>query len=98
MFLTRNTEYHVRDDICVAVRDRSSKRFLEGHMALSLKLEGGVKLHANGCAVPSLDAPTAGDAIYFNYKNRSGEERQIVTSRVEAIARPEKRVVESYPR
>lgn len=97
VFLTRNTEYHVRDGVCIAVRDRMSKRFLEGHIALSLKVAGGVKLHPNGCAVPSLDEPTAGDAIYFNYENRSGEERQIVTSRVESIGRPEKAIVKSYP-
>jgi hypothetical protein len=96
LIVTRNTEYHIRDGFCVAVRDRNSKRWCEGHMAVSLRLEGGVKFHLNGAMVPSLVDPTPGDAIYFSYKTSSGEDRQLVTSRIEAIGRPLKRDVLAY--
>jgi len=96
LIVTRNTEYHLRDGVCVAVRDRSTKRWCEGHLALSLRCEGGVTFHPNGAMVPSLTDPAPGDAIFFSYKNPSGEDRQLVTSRIEAVARTPKRDVLAY--
>jgi hypothetical protein len=96
LIVTRNTEYHLRDDVCVAVRDRSTKRWCEGHLAVNLKCEGGVKFHPNGAVIPSLMQPIAGDAIYFSYKTSGGEERQLVTSRIESVARTPKRDVLAY--
>lgn len=93
VFITRNTEYHVRDDVCVAVRDVRSKRWQVGHVAVQRKVEGAVRLFANGAVIPNLDEPKLGDAIYFS----DGEDRQIVTSRVVSIGRPQKAVVLSYP-
>jgi hypothetical protein len=97
VYRTRNTEYHMRDGVCVAVRDLQSKRFRTAHLALNLKVEGGVKFYSNGAAIPTLKEPELGDAIYFSDFNACGEERQIVTSRVEAIVRPSKGEVMSYP-
>ena len=65
LIVTRNTEYHLRDDLCVAVRDRSTKRWAEGHLAVNRKVEGGVRFFDNGAVVPSLSPPRAGDAIFF---------------------------------
>lgn len=96
LVVTRNTEYHLRDEVCVAVRDRSSKRWCEGHLAVNLKCEGGVKFHPNGAMIPSLTAPSAGDAIYFSYKTSSGDERQLVTSKIESVSRTPKRDVLAY--
>jgi hypothetical protein len=96
LILTRNTEYHIKDGVCVAVRDRGSKRWCEGHLAVSLRLEGGVKFYMNGAMVPSLVEPEPGDAVYFSYKSPSGEDRQLVTSRIEAINHPPKRDVLAY--
>jgi hypothetical protein len=97
VYRTRNTEYHMRDGVCVAVRDRQSNRWRIAHIALNLRLEGGVKIYTNGSVVPSMVEPSPGDAIYFNDRNAAGQERQIVTSRVEAIDRPSKNDVMSYP-
>ena len=97
VYQTRNTEYHLRDNVCVAVRDRRSRRWSTAHIALNLKLEGGVKYYPNGAVVPSLSEPAPGDAIYFNHWSGAGEERQIVTSRIERIERPSKRDVMTYP-
>jgi hypothetical protein len=94
--MTRNTEYHFRDERCVAVRDRHSRRFLPAHIALDKELQGGVKLHANGAVVPSVDPPMVGDAIFFDYRAPDGQTRQIVTSRVTAIERPPKTDLQHY--
>ncbi|MEI8255779.1 MAG: hypothetical protein WCJ30_08915, partial [Deltaproteobacteria bacterium] len=79
-------------DLCVAVKDRRSGRWVDGHAALRKKLEGSLRFSENGLC-PNLGAPKVGDAIYF----RNGE-RDLITSRLEAIGRPEKNVVEQYRR
>lgn len=98
VYVTRNTEYHVRDGVCVAVRDRASNAFRKGHIALDLKLEGAVKIYDNGAVVPHIAEPIIGDAIYFNRPMTAGKDHQIVTSRLEGIGRPPKRDVMTYPR
>ena len=97
VYVTRNTEYHVREGVCIAVRDRNSGGFHTAHIALSLRLEGAVHIYSNGGVIPHLSEPEAGDAIYFSYKRGDGEERQIVTSRLISVERPAKKVVSSYP-
>ncbi|HVY49609.1 MAG TPA: hypothetical protein VHB21_27135 [Minicystis sp.] len=97
VYVTRNTEYHTRDGICVAVRDRKSNAFRTAHIALALKVEGGVKIYPNGACVPNVQSPGEGDAIFFTHVTSDGEERQIVTSRLEKVDRPPKRDVLRYP-
>lgn len=96
-FITRNTEYHVRDEICVAVRDRAAKRFRPAHLALHLKLQGAVRINPNGVVVPEPRNARVGAPIYFTQMDPDGQERQVVTSRVERIERPEKGTVLQYP-
>jgi hypothetical protein len=98
IFITRNTEYHVRDNVCVAVRDRQARKFRPAHIALNLKLEGAVTVNPHGIAIPEPNNPRVGAAIYFTQSDADGTDRQIVTSRVERIVRPEKRDVLQYPR
>jgi hypothetical protein len=97
VYVTRNTEYHVREGICVAVRDRHGGGFHAAHIALHLRMEGAVRVYSNGGLIPHANGPEPGDAIYFNYVRPDGEERQIVTSRLIAVERPPKSVVVSYP-
>jgi len=97
VFVTRNTEYHLRDGVCVAVRDRATKRWAEGHMALRLRVEGAVRVHSNGALIPVFSSPDAGDALFFTYRTGEGEDRQLVTSRIEEVARPIKKDVNAYP-
>ena len=97
VYITRNTEYHLRSDVCVAVRDRRSRSFRPAHIALNLRLEGGVKIYANGALIPNPKRPEIGDAIFFTRSDSSGGEKQIVTSRVEKIDRPSKRDVMLHP-
>ncbi|NUP09011.1 MAG: hypothetical protein HOW73_23420 [Polyangiaceae bacterium] len=96
VIVTRNTEYHLKDEVVVAVRDRNSKRWCEGHIAVSLKVEGGVRFFDNGAVVPSLEAPCPGDAMYFTYKNDTGHARQLITSRIEAVERTPRKDVLAY--
>jgi len=92
VFVTRNTEYHVRRELCVAVKDRHTGRWIEGHVAIRKKLEGSLRYNENGVC-PNIGTPAIGDAIYF----RNGE-RDLITSRLQAIERPEKSIVEQYRR
>jgi len=93
VYVTRNTEYHLRRELCVAVRDRRTLRWLPSHLAIDRKLSGGVRFHENGAAIPSPADPGVGDALYFD----GDEGQELVTSVVGSIERPEANVVESYP-
>jgi hypothetical protein len=91
LYVTRNTEYHFRGEVCVAVRDRRTGRWLDAHLAVQRKLTGGVRFHSNGVAVPSCAAPKVGEALYFDE-----EGRELITSLLSSIERPTKQVVQSY--
>ena len=92
VYVTRNTEYHFRGVLCVAVRDRKSGRFLQSHVAVRRTLSGGVKFQANGTAIPSFAPPQVGQALHFG-----DDGREIVTSLCASIERPERALVAAYP-
>lgn len=92
VYVTKNTEYHFKDDVCVAVRDRRAARWLLAHQVIDRKLSGSVRFKSNGDAYPTLERPNVGDAIFFG----SGGP-DVVTSIVASIDRPEKQVVQEYP-
>lgn len=92
VYVTKNTEYHFRDGFCVAVRDRRTGDFLRGHLALRRRLHGGLKFYLNGAIVPNPGEPAPGEALYFAY-----EGRDLVTSPLESVERPEKAIVATYP-
>jgi hypothetical protein len=93
VYVTRNTEYHVRKGVCVAVRDRNSGRWMQGHAAVTKRLEGSLKFHVQGGYAPHFGEPGVGDAIYFN-----DGDRDLITSKLERIDRPERATVALYPR
>src|SRR4051794_10024011 len=92
VYVTRNTEYHFKDGFCVAVRDRRTGDFLQGHLAVRRRLQGGLKFFGNGGIVPNPGEPQPGEALYF-----AADGRDLVTSPVESIDRPAKAVVAAYP-
>lgn len=92
VYVTRNTEYHFRDGFCVAVRDRRSGDFLQGHLAVRRRLHGGLKFFGNGAIVPNPGEPQPGDSLYF-----AADGRDLVTSPVERVDRPAKALVAAYP-
>lgn len=91
VFVTRNTEYHVRADRCVAVRERGVNGWSEGHPAVGRSLAGALRWLRDGL-MPHTERPALGDAIYF----RNGD-RDLITSKVVRIDRPSREVVASYP-
>jgi hypothetical protein len=91
MFVTRNTEYHFRDNVCVAVRDRSSGRGLSSHLALEREISGRVRFQSNGTAIPCEQMPRVGDALFFG----SGG-RELVTSLLCSIERPSRDLIGEY--
>jgi hypothetical protein len=83
MFVTRNTEYHLRTDECVGVRDIESGQWLRDHAALRLR----------AVALPSTghDHHWLGRRIQF-----WGSNTDVVTSPVVRVGRPERESVERY--
>ncbi len=92
VFVTRNTEYHFRDSLCVAVRDRRTGDWLPGHLALRRRVHGGIRFIDNGGILPNPGEPKLGEALFF----ASGG-RDLITSPVESIERPPKDLVARYP-
>jgi hypothetical protein len=102
VFVTRNTEYHFRDGFCIAVRDRRTGDFLEGHLALHRRVDGGLRFFPNGGITPSTD-PSPGDSLYFagdgkDPHSEAARARELVTSPLEAVERPSRDLIEAYPR
>src|SRR5690606_8557213 len=64
VYVTRNTEYHVMDGICVAVRDRRSRTWRDDHPAVGHNLAGGIRI-VGGAMLPSLEGPALDEPIYF---------------------------------
>jgi len=92
VYVTKNTEYHFRDGFCVAVRDRRTGDFLQGHLALRRRIQGGIKFFLNGAIVPNPGEPATGESLYF-----ATEGRDLVTSPLEGVERPAKEIVAAYP-
>ena len=90
VFVTRNTEYHVRRGVCVGVRPRAGgSPWIKDHGALSMRLEGHVKV---GSLLPLPGSPKLGYRVYF-----ADRESDVLTSPVIAIVRPPRNVVSEYP-
>ena len=91
VFITRNTEYHVRRNQCVGVRDRRSGEWLRAHLALRSKISGSIRFSSEGGVVPNEGKPEIGDSLFFQAAGRD-----LVTSSILAVERPVKRIVQSY--
>jgi hypothetical protein len=92
IYVTKNTEYHFRDGFCVAVRDRRTGDFLQGHLALRRRIHGGLRVFANGALKPNMGEPQAGEALCFLTGGRD-----LVTSPLERVDRPSQDLVKAYP-
>jgi hypothetical protein len=92
MYMTRNTEYHFRDGVCVAVRDRRTGDWLPGHLALRRQLFGGLRFFLNGGLLPNPGEPVVGEALFFGEGGRD-----LVTSPLQSVERPSPEMVAQYP-
>ena len=93
VFVTRNTEYHLKSGVCVAVKDRQSGEWLRAHLALSQRIHGGLRFTRAGGIHANLGIPLVGESLFFHAAGRD-----LVTSPVLAVERPEREVVSAYPR
>lgn len=91
VFVTRNTEYHVRRDTCVAVRDRRTGDWIAGHLALNSRVSGGLRFTDNGGIRPNEGTPNLGESLFF-----VTDGRDLVTSPIVAIERPVREIVSRY--
>jgi hypothetical protein len=93
VFVTRNTEYHVRQNVCVAVKDRRSGEWLRAHLALRNRVHGGIRFSRTGGIQPNPGTPRVGESLFFHAAGRD-----LVTSPVLSVDRPERDIVRRYPR
>lgn len=92
VYVTRNTEYHVRNDTCVGVRDRRSGEWLRAHLALRSRISGSLKFSPNGGIMPNPGNPSIGESLFFHAAGRD-----LVTSTILAVERPKREIVAVYP-
>jgi hypothetical protein len=92
VYLTRNTEYHFLDEVCVAVRHKDSGQWRMAHVALQRRLSGCVHFTSDGEVHPKADPPVVGDALFF-----ATDGADVITSALTAIGRPLPQTIESYP-
>ncbi len=93
VFVTRNTEYHMRGQTCVGVRDRRSGEWLRGHQAMRQRLSGALRFSIGGGVVPNTGSPQTGESLYFSSEAEGSE---LVTSAIMGVERPPREVVRSY--
>ena len=91
VFVTRNTEYHVRKDTCVGVRDRQSGEWLVKHFAVNLPISGAIRFFESGAMNANPGLPQIGESMYFEAAGRD-----LVTSSVVSVERPKPDVVAQY--
>jgi len=89
VFVTRNSEYHVRRGRVVAVRRRGESRWSAHHAALRMRLDGHVGPQGNA---PAPGAPVLGERLFL-----VGDHDSMVTSSVVALERPTRETVSEYP-
>jgi hypothetical protein len=91
MLVTQNTEYHLRDDVCVGMRSCSDGQWITGAKTLNARLVGAIgsleDLGANRYSPPEVGK-------YLLFSTSDGE--VIITTKLEQIERPPKEAVQHY--
>lgn len=91
VFVTRNTEYHVRQGTCVGVRDRETGAWIQRHFAVQRPVTGSIRFFENGALTASPGLPHVGESMYFEDVGRD-----MVTSSIVSVERPRRDIVEQY--
>jgi len=98
VYVTRNTEYHTRDGVCVAVRSLRTGRFEPEHYALGRKVAAGLVIGPNGGIASVCPGNEAQVGLQLCLTScEPGPDREVITSALKAIERPPKDVVLTYP-
>jgi hypothetical protein len=91
VFVTRNTEYHVRQHTCVGVRDRESGQWARNHFAINLPVAGAIRFFESGAMSANPGMPQIGESMYFE-----ADGHDLVTSSVVSVERPRPDLVANY--
>jgi hypothetical protein len=96
VYVTRNTEYHCRDGICVAVRDVATGAFVSGHAALRRVAGGVLRIDLNGAvgAITPIETASVGMRLYFSFD--ADDRKALVTSSIQDVRRPARHVLALY--
>lgn len=89
LYVTQNTEYHLRDDRCVGVRDLWTGRWKQEHPAVGKRLFGAVSAQAG--SLEPVNAPEVNSMLWFD-----NGDSDIFTSRLTSITRPPKNAIDRY--
>jgi len=90
VYVTRNTEYHLRDRTCIGVRDRRTGKWLKAHLAIERRLCGSLKFNNDGLS-PNAGNPELGESLYFQAKGQD-----LITSAITDVRRPTLETVTGY--
>jgi hypothetical protein len=99
VYVTRNSEYHCRDGVCIAVRSKRTGEFEPGHAAIGRRMTAGLRFNDLG-AVTSASKPGSarvGDQLCFSLVDDRESCTEVVTSPLRAIERPPRDVVQACP-
>lgn len=88
VLITENTEYHLRANRCVGVRDPITGEWQPSHRAIGRELQAGLRMMPSGSLKVSFGHAGVGDQICFS--------NDLVTTPVMRIARPGLDTVERY--
>jgi hypothetical protein len=88
--VTRNTEYHFRRELCIAIRDVRTGRWLRRHTALFRRVTGALLSVGHDGFIIHPFPPRIGESLVFDGDGT-------VTSAVIAVLRPPRQIVETYP-
>jgi hypothetical protein len=83
VFVTRNTEYHMKSSTCVAIRDRKSGDWQKNHFALLQEVCGSILFENCGSIKVTPGLPKVGESMYFDIGRCD-----LITSEVVSIERP----------
>jgi hypothetical protein len=93
MFVTENSEYHLKENVCVGIRSLRSGKWITRAKALKARLIGGISSMIEvKLAAPSF--PKVGESLLF--MTDDGED--VVTTRIKDIRRPPREALNFYVR
>lgn len=91
VFVTRNSEYHMRRNTCVAIRDRKSGEWKRHHRALRQNLAGSILFEEDGNIRVSPGLPRVGESMYFEVGGID-----LVTSSIVSVERSKMELISKY--
>jgi hypothetical protein len=91
IFVTRNSEYHMKKSTCVGIRDRKSGTWSKNHSALCQDIAGSILFDEDGSIKISPGLPRVGESMYFDVGGVD-----LITSSIVSVERPVGNVVAQY--